>query len=508
MTWEEALNNLCIPLSNARKIDFTKEFSYLASASFVRRMQDKAQVFPMETGDYVRTRLTHSIETVATAEELGALVSRKIIRKRLENLKSQYISDIPTQALLKHIDFSQTLENLPIVLKSAALIHDIGNPPFGHIGESIISDWFSENLDKFYIKKTIKSVRYSDQPINGYTKITSHLNDFQKNDLKNFEGNAQLVRILSKLSKSNSSGGYSAALYSACSKYTQNSVDFEANKGSKDIEKHKLGYFISEEDIVKEFQSVTTKNSIRNPLAFLLEASDDISYLISDIEDAIKKNLIDINDFISKLISFPNRKSVIKNKTVNYYKKIAQETENIKNSTRDKEKQIILLLSYLRKELINEVAETFISNENLILNGTYKNELLNDSKVSYLALRLRKMLEYYVYYSLDVAKQKTKVYKILNCLLDNFVSASFSCAKTNSEKSDCKNDIVCELISANYRKVAKERIESYESDQTLSKNDCLGKQIYECLRLAIDQISGMTDLYAEHVYNIIMAMEK
>lgn len=107
----------------------------IKSASF-RRLQDKTQVFPLEKNDFVRTRLTHSIETSAIARKLGNMVLANIsleINKNNNSYKDYQKNE-------------EEMSTIPDLLACAGLLHDIGNPPFGHFGEVVMSDWFKNNI--------------------------------------------------------------------------------------------------------------------------------------------------------------------------------------------------------------------------------------------------------------------------------------------------------------------------------------------------------------------------
>ncbi|MCQ2815136.1 MAG: dNTP triphosphohydrolase [Bacilli bacterium] len=499
MEWKYLLSTARVP-NPSTDLDLNKEFSYLISSSAIRRLQDKAQVFPLEQGDFVRTRLTHSLEAMSVADEIGKTVTLVLNRRDLDERMKKDPKDY-----IGHFKFRDEISKLSNVLKTAALIHDIGNPPFGHIGESIISEWFKENLDKFYIKKTITSVRKSDKEIKGYYPIIKFLNEQEKQDLYNFDGNAQLLRILSKLNINQNCNGYTATLYSTCMKYTLNSIDYLANKDSGRVEYHKIGHFETEDNMVSLVQNLTKTGTSRNPLAFLLEASDDISYLTADIEDAIKKGIIDIDDLINKLSYLKNSKEVLKSPYVVYYENLSRDLDDLCKKNKDKERKIIALRIYLRKVFIDESCLVFETNYSQIMSGVFISDLLSQSKAVFIAKKLRQFLNNEVYRFKDIAIQKAKVYKILNVLLDEIVPAAFSCSKTNSVKTDNKIDIVCELISPNYRKLCNDTIYKIKNDATLTKERSLGLQIYNCLRLAVDQISGMTDLYASSLYEILDA---
>ena len=115
--------------------DFDKDYHRIISSPSFRRLQDKTQAFPLEENDFVRTRLTHSLEVSSFGKSLGQYLGKKIIEDKIDE------------------DFGyEELEAICTILASASLIHDIGNPPFGHFGEDTIRVWFKENLTKLSIK--------------------------------------------------------------------------------------------------------------------------------------------------------------------------------------------------------------------------------------------------------------------------------------------------------------------------------------------------------------------
>ena len=116
---------------------FKKDFDTVCNSTILRRLQDKAQVFPLEDEDYARTRLTHSIEVMSIAESLGMQAVNVI-----NNHNVKYISSDSSNTT----DVFKLINDIPTILKTVALLHDMGNPPFGHLGEQIIGDWFRDNL--------------------------------------------------------------------------------------------------------------------------------------------------------------------------------------------------------------------------------------------------------------------------------------------------------------------------------------------------------------------------
>lgn len=493
MNFNDYLSPKIVGNSSLSITDFSFELDFLVTSPHFRRLQDKAQIFPLESGDFTRTRLTHSIECMAAAEMLGNNV--------LDKLQSDFISTHTNEQEI--IDFFVQTRNIPIVLKTAALIHDIGNPPFGHIAEGIISSWFSKNLDFIFYNDKEKiflfddTGKLSDNPL--YKNVSSILKPEQKYDLFNFEGNAQLIRILSCLIKPNKNKGFSAALVSTCRKYLSDSVSIESYKSkSKNMKKKeyigykKLGYFTSEKDYINDLNLIIPNTKKRNPMAFLLEATDDISYITSDIEDGFKKGLVsykDIQNVVKRSLS--SVKSSQENKL--FSKDLLDYID--KNKT-DTETTINLVRDYLKKKLIDAVAKTFVNNIDDLLSGNFTGELLEKSDASILINKLRDLLEKKVYYSQQVAIQKTKVFTILNTLLRKLVMGSFSCLKDDKNLKDVEPDISSKLFSKNYRIYCKKRIKECSD---------LSDKIFACLQLAVDEISGMTDLYAMKMYNVIIA---
>ena len=159
--------------NNDLRTEFEKDYHrILISASF-RRLQDKTQVFPLDKNDFVRTRLTHSIEVSSFAKSIAQSISNRLINDKIDEEFTQedagFISDI---------------------LASAGLLHDIGNPPFGHFGEDTIRSWFNEKLDEITIENPVT---------NNMQKLSEILTPQMCEDFKNFEGNAQAIRLVSKL---------------------------------------------------------------------------------------------------------------------------------------------------------------------------------------------------------------------------------------------------------------------------------------------------------------------
>ena len=240
------------------------------SAAF-RRLQQKAQVFSLENNSSVRSRLTHSIEV----SHIGRYIVGAIFEKITE---SNNFSDEVKNDWAKY--------NLAIsnIVETACLMHDIGNPPFGHFGEAAIINWSKSDKIKEAINKSL------------IVKLTDPDLDVLLCDFQNFDGNPQGFRVITRLQGED--GFYGLNLT-----YTQLVVFLKytccpANKNKDNPFNKKIGYFSTERDIIESaWENLGIPYNSRHPLGFLMEASDDISYCISDIEDGLEKRIIIFDDF-------------------------------------------------------------------------------------------------------------------------------------------------------------------------------------------------------------------
>ena len=250
--------------------EFQKDYHRIIQSASFRRLQDKTQVFPLDKSDFVRTRLTHSLEVSSFAKSLGHMI--------LQNLMAHGRKDIT----------SEVESNACSVLECAGLIHDIGNPPFGHFGEDYIREWFRANLPK---------IKFKGQ------EIDKLLTPQMAGDFYHFEGNAQALRLLTKLHFLVDENGMNLnyTLLNTIIKYPVSSV--EIDKDSGEIRTKKMGYYYAEQDIFKEITKSTGAVGCRHPLAFILEAADDIAYKTADIEDAAKKGFITYQQLLDELKS-------------------------------------------------------------------------------------------------------------------------------------------------------------------------------------------------------------
>ncbi len=236
-----------------------------------RRLQQKAQVFSMEPNAAVRSRLTHSLEV----SQLGRYIADQIC----ESLNA---GGMTAQEQIAFVTFVET----------ACLMHDIGNPPFGHFGEAAIKKWFSDKGEGC-VQRAIKLVRGNVG--SGDPRLIDAVADFRE-----FDGNPQGLRIVTRLQWNADEYGLNLTKTSLAAflKYIRCAGERRDGRFNK-----KAGYFRSEKEIVSSLWSEFGYESPqRFPLAYIMEAADDIAYCISDLEDSVEKGLIQQTDALKEIL--------------------------------------------------------------------------------------------------------------------------------------------------------------------------------------------------------------
>lgn len=235
--------------------EFHKDYDRIIFSSAFRRLSDKTQVVPFPDSDYTRRRLTHSLEVSCVGRSLATIVY-------------DFVQD--------EIGRSVTQGDFEAIVAAACLAHDIGNPPFGHFGETAIQEWAETFL---------RAPRFDDWSA------------AEKTDLTAFEGNAQSFRVLTRLQMSNRIGGMrlTAATLGALVKYPRPSVV----EGKSVYAKH--GHVQDDAAFFRDTFETVGRTADRHgqfhrhPLALLSEAADDICYAIIDLEDGCKSGLVELN---------------------------------------------------------------------------------------------------------------------------------------------------------------------------------------------------------------------
>lgn len=464
--------------------DLEKDYKAIVSSSSFRRLQDKTQVFPLDKSDFVRTRLTHSMEVSTIARQLGIMITQNTTRYRQKDL-------------INNID--GVCEKIPAILSCAGLLHDIGNPPFGHFGEVVIGEWFRKELEKDEFKFKGQSVKCI-------------LSEQMRNDLCHFEGNAQALRILSKISNKTASHeiNLTKGVISALIKYPVNSLQY-TNKDDQDIRKHKPGYFYSEResfaDIARQTGTMLADGEVaRHPLAYLMEAADDIAYSTADLEDAYKKGLFTLTEFIEffekEIEKIKEEKYVAK--TILLIDNLRERVTEAEGSNKECRKEAYMIafqnwMDYVRKWFMYCVAYSFSNEQNYkkIMEGTYNKELIKETFHGPSIKILKNVMKEYVYIDPEIMKLELSAQKILYALLNDFVYAViYYDEEEDGYKQTQKNKKLCGLIPENLRE-----------DYRHAKKEDEAYNLYLRFLMVTDFISGMTDSYAKNLYQELNGIE-
>jgi dGTPase len=411
------------------RTQFQRDYDRLIFSSPFRRMQDKTQVFPLPGSVFVHNRLTHSLEVASVGRSLGNNVSRFLLDKYGDELS--------------------LAQELGSVVAAACLAHDMGNPPFGHSGEKAISDYF-ENGGGQNLKSMIDNPAVWD-------------------DLVNFEGNANALRVLTHKFSGRRTGGFALTFTSVAS-----IVKYPYASGNSELKKY--GFFQSEKDIFLSIASELGLKELspgifaRHPLVYLVEAADDICYQLMDIEDAHKLGIMSTRETRDLFMSFydPERD-----------RDQIGRIEIVCSEVTDVNEQIGYLRAGVIGKLVGACTDIFILNHDQILNGTFEGALTDQLSGS-----MDKAMKHCarigferIYRHPSVVEIEIAGFKILGTLLDEFVKAVLAPKQYYSR-------LLLPFIPQQYR----------VSDDS---------PVHLRVQTVIDFISGMTDVYALDLFRKI-----
>lgn len=443
---------------------FENDYSRLISSAPIRRLQDKTQVFPLEKNDFIRTRLTHSLEVSSIARSIGKSVEKILIQEGLlDRNKDSYISS---------------------VLTNAGLIHDIGNPPFGHFGEQAIQDFFADLFSKIDRKDNDEN-----DGNNKKNQLIKSWSRTKKLDFERFDGNVQTLRILTRLYFFGDANGYNLSYptLSSVIKYPRSSEKGNKKK-SEDICDKKFGYFISEEKLFNDINEELNLKGQRHPVTFLLEAADDIAYAAADIEDGIKLGKLSFETIMEIFRKESSMFSEQELEMLHYFE------NTYKGLTCSDSLKLDLAIQKFRVKtqtfMINSIIKEFFNNYHEIMSGKYMFELIDNSEAKNLRKTFRTISKI-VYKGKGIIETELAGYKVIQGLLKEYIDACFDDKDFNSSNKG-KNGRLYNTISSSYRYI----FETYKENQT-------DDDLYNKFQLVIDFISGMTDTYALELYQRI-----
>lgn len=436
MHWDQLLSAKRFGLENRRistsadaRSQFQRDFDRVIFSSPFRRLQNKTQVFPLPGSVFVHNRLTHSMEVASVGRSIANIVGLKL-------LEQETIRD------------NELFNELGSIVSAACLCHDMGNPPFGHAGEDAISKYFEEGEG---------------------LKLKSYVTQAEWNDLLHFEGNANALRLLTHQFHGRRKGGYALTYSTLASliKYPYSSENQVKKYGFFQTEKETFSK-IAEELGLTKLNDEPVKYA-RHPLVYMVEAADDICYEIMDIEDAHKLKILDTGKTFELLLNFfdpVDDADILKHKN-----EVFQEVT-------DTNEQIAYLRALVINKLVNETAQNFLDNYNLIMEGNYGSTLVKDlSGKSKQAFNIcKKLARDQIYNDRSVVKIELTGFNVLGTLMEEFVYAVLNPGYNYSGK-------LLTLLPGQF--------------------DISTGNTYKKIRSVIDFISGMTDLYAVDLYKDI-----
>lgn len=422
--------------SDARS-PFESDVGRITFSGAFRRLGRKTQVHPLAANDNVHTRLTHSFEVAQVGKALGKRVALKIKNELPENVSP---SDIGT------------------ILEAACLAHDIGNPPFGHAGEEAMDHWFEVNQNLY----------------------SFNLTDEEKRDISHFEGNAQGFRLLTQTENHIFKGGLrlTFATLGTFLKYPWT---------SEAVREGKYGAYLSEKEIIER---ISTKLGLprkgehkwaRHPLAYLVEAADDICYAIIDLEDAVEMGIMkfkDVMDIISPIFT-------------------PKELESIKQDLEPDERfrvNLARLRGPVFDKLTTSAVDGFLASYDPIMKGEDVDNVFSalgeEDNANILVQKAKKVAKQEIFDDPRKVEIELGSYSIFDSLLTPFCSSAIEVAKhlehNKNKKLTWKSQLVIKLLGDHSPLTG-------DPPKEKSWND------YQCLRRAVDYVSGMTDNYAVYI---------
>ena len=326
------------PAQDSARSSFHKDYDRLVFSHSFRQLNQKTQVHPLTNQLGIHTRLTHSLEVSCIGRSLGVMAAEK--------LHDKLPSGLPTGV---------TPADVGVIVQAACLAHDIGNPPFGHAGEYAIRDWFMHPERQ---------------------AILQNMSSNEQLDLLAYEGNAQGFRILTRNEHHPDMGGMrlTCATLGAFMKYPWLATHSnEVYQGKPIHNVQKFGCFYSEAAQLEELaaclslpRSEQHDGFSRHPLAYLLEAADDICYALIDLEDGINLNMLTYNEVAAI-----------------FYELIGERPSTISLPAHMSVRQhLASLRARAMMRLVNAVTDAFVTNSDAMLAGTLQGSLFTHCDAS------------------------------------------------------------------------------------------------------------------------------
>ena len=450
----------------------------IINSAAVRRLQQKTQVFPLERNAAVRSRLTHSLEVQQTGRFIVQSIFRSLTPEQLE----QY----------GLTELERPIESL---VEMSCLLHDVGNPPFGHSGESAINAWFGQALPALTAQHQLQD---------------NALWQMLCTELAQFEGNAQAIRLVHSLQRMNLTYAQTACIL----KYTRcaTAIKPDTRQPLSYLQK-KPGYYFSEQAFVEQlWQELATMPGCRHPLTYIMEAADDISYCLADIEDAVEKGLFSLKELAHQLNTAFVRLEPQGRLITTQRGGSASFSALIKAALDSAEAEpvntastfFIKLRVMMIHPLVRHAAQQFVSNINAVYDGNLNRALLEDSSQYHaITSTFKQVARQFVFNQPEVETLELQGFRIINGLLSSYQPL----LQLN------RADFAAVLQQQGYHLAQQQRLAhrlpnkhlaAYQLAVAEIAPDDNALELYYRCRLLQDFISGMTDHFAFDEYQTLV----
>lgn len=454
---------------------FESDYGRVMFSSAIRRMHDKTQVIPLTNGDAILTRLTHSLQVMNIAESLICNYTRsdKFINENHDPDKRY-----------------ELVAALTAITKSAAFIHDVGNPPFGHFGETVIQDFFSRQKAK---QNNFCATADDEKQL-----------ERQSLDFTQYDGNAQGFRIISRLQYIGALDGLNLT-YSTLAAFMKY-PNAGAKKRDEYIGNKKHGVFWSEERVFNKIVDACNMrrpdNSIkRYPLSFIVEAADSIAYLVMDIEDAINLKWVSFETLHTEINRILNdglkegEKPIDLFEIIGFKSRAFVDGHVIPGAGR---KAIVDYRVFLIQYLVQLAVNNFQNHLDEIDKGIYSKELIFDDNNN-VSQALLTFSQQYIYARKEICSEEMTGRTVLNGLLEILSLYAFS---DNIEYRNKVKSVISRsrLEIAVHENAFPDETYKFFTNSDLYDYDIKKMGAYGRWRMIVDFVSSMTDKYAVNLY--------
>jgi len=451
----------------------------IINSAAVRRLQQKTQVFPLERNAAVRSRLTHSLEV----QQTGRFIVRTLYQELGEGAEALGLAGL-----------QPALESL---VEMACLMHDIGNPPFGHFGEYAIADWCASHLPQLFAQAFPEDT--------GDTELRGRM----LRDLMAFEGNAQSIRLVARLMRLNLTYSQSATLL----KYLRPAYAERPAAGSPGAYlAKKPGFYLSEEDFVARLRdALEMPEGCRHPLTYVMEAADDIAYCLADIEDSVVKGLLDIDTLSALLREEYARRATLEaplpGGSGSFAELLDAAAERAQREPIDPVGEFFVRLRVsMVHPLVRHAAGQFIEHYPALVEGCLDRALMEDgSLASAVIATFKAVAARHVFVHREVETLQLQGLRILQGLLDCYAPLLRVDAQGFARLVDgqSRHPHLGMLV----RRLPRQLLNAYhEALDEHPGSDAPLWEFYHRRRFLLAMVSGMTDQLAEDEYRTLMAL--